>query len=313
MLCTIKYYDDEKRVYMSPDFETFSSSLANMLEIDENLLNSVIIFYLDKENDRITIQNEDDYGELLEQIQKKEVKMIQIELNPEKMENNNDNQKFNINQINMQKNNNQIYEHNYQINKINYQINNQNNNQINNQNNNQINNQNNNQINNQNNNQINNQNKDLLTQLMGNNNSNEIIFPIDCSKCHLYPIKNIIYKCTECMLFYCENCEKIEGINHEHALYIIRNREHFFKLTGRNELNNQREEGTFEKLFSNIKNGISNLISGFDENEQNKNTQKMVQILRSNYDLNSIPDSKIIEALNKTNGNIEEAINFLFQ
>ena len=305
MLCTIKYYDDEKRVYMSPDFETFSSSIANMLEIDENLLNSVIIFYLDKENDRITIQNEDDYGELLEQIQKKEVKMIQIELNPEKMENNNDNQKFNINQINMQKNNNQIYEHNYQINKINYQINNQNNNQINNQNNNQI--------NNQNNNQINNQNKDLLTQLMGNNNSNEIIFPIDCSKCHLYPIKNIIYKCTECMLFYCENCEKIEGINHEHALYIIRNREHFFKLTGRNELNNQREEGTFEKLFSNIKNGISNLISGFDENEQNKNTQKMVQILRSNYDLNSIPDSKIIEALNKTNGNIEEAINFLFQ
>ncbi len=313
MLCTIKYYDDEKRVYMSPDFETFSSSIANMLEIDENLLNSVIIFYLDKENDRITIQNEDDYGELLEQIQKKEVKMIQIELNPEKMENNNDNQKFNINQINMQKNNNQIYEHNYQINKINYQINNQNNNQINNQNNNQINNQNNNQINNQNNNQINNQNKDLLTQLMGNNNSNEIIFPIDCSKCHLYPIKNIIYKCTECMLFYCENCEKIEGINHEHALYKIRNREHFFKLTGRNELNNQREEGTFEKLFSNIKNGISNLISGFDENEQNKNTQKMVQILRSNYDLNSIPDSKIIEALNKTNGNIEEAINFLFQ
>ena len=297
MLCTIKYYDDEKRVYMSPDFETFSSSIANMLEIDENLLNSVIIFYLDKENDRITIQNEDDYGELLEQIQKKEVKMIQIELNPEKMENNNDNQKFNINQINMQKNNNQIYEHNYQINKINYQINNQNNNQI----------------NNQNNNQINNQNKDLLTQLMGNNNSNEIIFPIDCSKCHLYPIKNIIYKCTECMLFYCENCEKIEGINHEHALYKIRNREHFFKLTGRNELNNQREEGTFEKLFSNIKNGISNLISGFDENEQNKNTQKMVQILRSNYDLNSIPDSKIIEALNKTNGNIEEAINFLFQ
>ena len=305
MLCTIKYYDDEKRVYMSPDFETFSSSIANMLEIDENLLNSVIIFYLDKENDRITIQNEDDYGELLEQIQKKEVKMIQIELNPEKMENNNDNQKFNINQINMQKNNNQIYEHNYQINKINYQINNQNNNQINNQNNNQI--------NNQNNNQINNQNKDLLTQLMGNNNSNEIIFPIDCSKCHLYPIKNIIYKCTECMLFYCENCEKIEGINHEHALYKIRNRVHFFKLTGRNELNNQREEGTFEKLFSNIKNGISNLISGFDENEQNKNTQKMVQILRSNYDLNSIPDSKIIEALNKTNGNIEEAINFLFQ
>ena len=284
MLCTIKYYDDEKKVYMSPDFETFSSSIANMLVIDENLLNSVIIFYLDKEGDRITIQNEDDYGQLLEQIQKKEVNMIQIELNPENVVNNKE--KYNNNQINIQNNkNNQIYNENNQNNKIN----------------------------NQNNCKINNQNKDLLTQLMGNNNSNEIIFPIDCSKCHLYPIKNIIYKCTECMLFYCENCEKIEGINHEHALYKIRNREHFFKLTGRNELNNQREEGTFEKLFSNIKNGISNLISGFDENEQNKNTQKMVQILRSNYDLNSIPDSKIIEALNKTNGNIEEAINFLFQ
>jgi len=292
MLCTIKYYDDEKKVYMSPDFETFSSSIANMLVIDENLLNSVIIFYLDKEGDRITIQNEDDYGQLLEQIQKKEVNMIQIELNPENVVNNKE--KYNNNQINIQNNkNNQIYNENNQNNKIN--------------------NQNNCKINNQNNCQINNQNKDVLTKLMGNNNLNEIIFPIDCSKCHIYPIKNIIYKCTECMLFYCENCEKTEGIKHEHALYKIRNREHFFKLNGGQEFNNKKEEGTFEKLFSNIKTGISNLISSYEENEQNKNMQKMIKIIRLNYDLKSIPDSSIIEALNKANGNIEEAINFLFQ
>ena len=301
MLCTIKYYDDEKKVYMSPDFEIFSSSLANMLEIDENLLNTVIIFYLDKEIDRITIQNEDDYGQLLEQIQKKEVKMIQIELNPEKMLDNNNNPKYNNEPINIQNNNNQNYNQNNQINKINNQINNQDNNQMNNQ------------LYNQNNNQINNQNKDLFTKINGNNNSNEVFFPIDCSKCHIYPIKNIIYKCTECMLFYCENCEKIEGIKHEHALYKIRNKEHFFKLSGGNEFYNKKEEGTFEKFFSNIKNGISNFISGYEENDQNKNNQKMVKILRANYDLESIPDSKIIEALNKTNGNIEEAINFLFQ
>ena len=301
MLCTIKYYDDEKKVYMSPDFETFSSSLANMLEIDENLLNSVIIFYLDKENDKITIQNEDDYGQLLEQIQKKEVKMIQIELNQKKMLDNNNNPKYNNEPINIQNNNNQNYNQNNQINKINNQINNQDNNQMNNQ------------LSNQNNNQINNQNKDLFTKIIGNNNSNEVFFPIDCSKCHIYPIKNIIYKCTECMLFYCQNCEKIEGIKHEHALYKIRNKEHFFKLSGGNEFFNKKEEGTFEKFFSSIKNGISNFISGYDESDQNKDTQKMVKILRANYDLESIPDSKIIEALNKTNGNIEEAINFLFQ
>ena len=66
-------------------------------------------------------------------------------------------------------------------------------------------------------------------------------------------------------------------------------------------------------MFSNIKTGISNLISSYEENEQNKNMQKMIKIIRLNYDLKSIPDSSIIEALNKANGNIEEAINFLFQ
>ena len=80
-------------------------------------------------------------------------------------------------------------------------------------------------------------NEDVLTKLMGNNNLNEIIFPIDCSKCHIYPIKNIIYKCTECMLFYCENCEKTEGIKHEHALYKIRT---IFKPLFKENLNNEK-------------------------------------------------------------------------
>ena len=169
MLCTLKYYDDEKRVFMPPDFESFSSSLAEMLEIDEQLLNSVIIFYLDKGKNQIMIQNEDDYGEILEQIQKKEVNTIYIELNPDKIMN--DNKQI----INENKNPN--------FNKLN------NNNLNDNKNNNNIN--------------INIEKNDVLKDLMGNKkNPNEIIFPIDCSKCHIYPVKNIIYKCSECILFF---------------------------------------------------------------------------------------------------------------
>ncbi len=284
MLCTLKYYDDEKRVFMPPDFESFSSSLAEMLEIDEQLLNSVIIFYLDKGKNQIMIQNEDDYGEILEQIQKKEVNTIYIELNPDKIMN--DNKQI----INENKNPN--------FNKLN------NNNLNDNKNNNNIN--------------INIEKNDVLKDLMGNKkNPNEIIFPIDCSKCHIYPVKNIIYKCSECILFFCDNCEKTEGIKHEHALYKIRNRDHFLKVNGVKEekkeiKDNNNKEGTFGKWFGQIKNSFNNLIN-FNHDDEDKKMKQLVNILRNNYDLGNIPDEKIIEILNKTNGNMEEAINLLFQ
>ena len=284
MLCTLKYYDDEKRVFMPPDFESFSSSLAEMLEIDEQLLSSVIIFYLDKGKNQIMIQNEDDYGEILEQIQKKEVNTIYIELNPDKIMN--DNKQI----INENKNPN--------FNKLN------NNNLNDNKNNNNIN--------------INIEKNDVLKDLMGNkNNPNEIIFPIDCSKCHIYPVKNIIYKCSECILFFCDNCEKTEGIKHEHALYKIRNRDHFLKVNGVKEekkeiKDNNNKEGTFGKWFGQIKNSFNNLIN-FNHDDEDKKMKQLVNILRNNYDLGNIPDEKIIEILNKTNGNMDEAINLLFQ
>ena len=41
--------------------------------------------------------------------------------------------------------------------------------------------------------------------------------------------------------------------------------------------------------------------------------KQLVNILRNNYDLGNIPDEKMMEILNKTNGNMEEAINLLFQ
>ena len=284
MLCTLKYYDDEKRVFMPPDFESFSSSLAEMLEIDEQLLSSVIIFYLDKGKNQIMIQNEDDYGEILEQIQKKEVNTIYIELNPDKIMN--DNKQI----INENKNPN--------FNKLN------NNNLNDNKNN--------------NNRNINIEKNDVLKDLMGNkNNPNEIIFPIDCSKCHIYPVKNIIYKCSECILFFCDNCEKTEGIKHEHALYKIRNRDHFLKVNGVKEekkeiKDNNNKEVTFGKWFGQIKNSFNNLIN-FNHDDEDKKMKQLVNILRNNYDLGNIPDEKIIEILNKTNGNMEEAINLLFQ
>jgi hypothetical protein len=171
---------------------------------------------------------------------------------------------------------------------------------------------------NNNNININIEKNDVLKDLMGNKkNPNEIIFPIDCSKCHIYPVKNIIYKCSECILFFCDNCEKTEGIKHEHALYKIRNRDHFLKVNGVKEekkeiKDNNNKEGTFGKWFGQIKNSFNNLIN-FNHDDEDKKMKQLVNILRNNYDLGNIPDEKIIEILNKTNGNMDEAINLLFQ
>ena len=83
MLCTLKYYDDEKRVFMPPDFESFSSSLAEMLEIPQEFLNKLQLFYKDKEEDKIMIQTSSDYNQFLFQLKKKEVSIIEIELENE--------------------------------------------------------------------------------------------------------------------------------------------------------------------------------------------------------------------------------------
>ena len=83
MEAILKFYDDKKKVILPDNFETFSTTLAEMLEIPQEFLNKLKLFYKDKEEDKIMIQTSSDYNQFLFQLKKKEVSIIEIELENE--------------------------------------------------------------------------------------------------------------------------------------------------------------------------------------------------------------------------------------
>ena len=377
MNANLKFYDDIKKVIIPIKYTDFTNSLTEMLEISNDILNCLQIFYKDEEGDKIIIQNVNDYNQFLQQLENKEVSTIEIELGdnnldlkeevtksfvkypsnnniPEKeIEINNENKTENIKPImnnnskndNFQNNNNENKINNpylveplqvvnqpkimnaekiiYQPKKINLHNNNilnnnniQNNNIMNNNNQNNsmnINNLNNNNMNinnlnnnimnnnnNQNNNNINVLNQNIQINNQNNhipsNNSNQlnrnyqniINFPVNCFTCGKFPIKNILYMCNECTIYFCEQCEKVHGPIHPHPLIKIRTNKQFQKW---NILENKEESSSIIKVFGNVKNSvlggfksISNYIYG-ENNNDNKNNMNN-QFINNNMNMN---------------------------
>ncbi len=380
MNVSLKFYDDVKNVIIPLKYTDFTNSLSEMLEISNDILNCLQIFYKDEEGDKIIIQNVNDYNQFLQQLEKQEVSTIEIELGdnnldlkeevtksfvkypsnnniPEKeIEINNENKTENIKPImnnnskndNFQNNNNENKINNpylveplqvvnqpkimnaekiiYQPKKINLHNNNiMNNNNLNNNimNNNNLNNNimnnnnlNNNIMNNNNlNNNIMNNNNNLNNNIMNNNNmnilnqnkqinnqnnniqsnnsnqnqlnrnyQNIINFPVNCLTCGKFPIKNILYMCNICTLFFCEECEKVQGPIHPHPLIKIRTNQQFQKW---NIIENKDESSSIIKVFGNVKNSvlggfksISDYFSG-ENNNDNKNN------MNNNYNMNN--------------------------
>ena len=111
-----------------------------------------------------------------------------------------------------------------------------------------------------------------------NLNINELVFYNECKNCSIYPIVCKMYYCDQCNKYYCEECGKKK---HPHPLIIINSKNQL-------ELINQN---------------MNDLMIYKDKIEQ----------LRKKYDLKEINNIKLIEALKEANGNIDEAIIFLFQ
>ena len=80
MNAKLKFYDDIKNVIIPLKYIDFTNSLTEMLEISNDILNCLQIFYKDEEGDKIIIQNLNDYNQFLEQLERKEVSTIEIEL-----------------------------------------------------------------------------------------------------------------------------------------------------------------------------------------------------------------------------------------
>ena len=208
----------------------------------------------------------------------------------------------------------------------------------NNQNNiNEINNNNMNNINNINNiNIINNINN--INDINSNNtvsNRTCMVFPFNCNLCNQYPIVKVLYYCPVCALPFCEKCEEKLGINHRHSILKIQTNEQYDDLNLKinanlNQDNNQNvnndnvNQSTIQQFANNIKNSFfGGIFSGNDKKNDVNNIERrpnngnqqfapqqmsLIQLARTQYDLNGISDNQLQDAINKTNGNIDKAI-----
>ena len=88
MNVNIKFYDDVKTILIPLKYENFLFNLSKMLEIQNNMLNIIEIYYKDEEGDKIIIQNNSDYNQFLKQLKNGEVNTIEIELNDDNMKDN---------------------------------------------------------------------------------------------------------------------------------------------------------------------------------------------------------------------------------
>lgn len=380
IIAYIKFYGEIKKVILSNTFDEFKLKLCKVLEINENLFNSLKLSYKDEDNDTISVSSEEDYNILIGQIKSKEVDIINIEkegnanidINAceksilkfnEKLNKDEENEKEEIKinnknlniisnqqfEINNEENNNKNY-NNIQKNEIiinnnipNNKINNNliihNDNDLespyihyNNFNNNIQHNKN--TINFNNLNYINNGNRNINL-----NNQTYMVFPYYCNLCNQYPIVKVLYYCLVCGIPLCQECEEKLGINHRHSILKVQTKQQYddlqIKINGNskekvniqnNNKDNSNQSG-IQKIADNFTNTIKNSVLylfGNDNKNENLNNidnrgqiynqpmipQKMnlIQLARAKYDLDGISDNQLQEAIEKANGNIDDAI-----
>ena len=255
------------------------------------------------------------------------------------------------NNIELQYKQNDINDNLIQNNINNFNNNNINNDFINNHINNNINNNFNNNFNNNiNNNNLNNNINKFLNNNINNINENSIVnnqtfmvFPYNCNLCNKYPIAKVLYYCLVCGIPLCDECEDKLGINHRHSILKVQTNEQYDdlnlkikqfskeKIIPKNNNNNSNEESGNEnqsqifKIYNNLKDSILGGFFGDNKNNErnninpkvNNNQQaipqqmSLIQLARAQYDLNGISDNKLQEALEKTKGNIDDAIALL--
>ena len=359
MKATLKFYDDTKNVILPDNFEKFLVNLSEMLEVPQEFLDKIKLFYKDDEDDKIMLKTSSDYIQFLTQLKNNDVSMIEIILNDEKdnefknkisesfikyssndilnksnsldikneIENNNINNNIkpiisNIDKNNIPKkkeeSNNEVKPQLVQPNSI---INNNNINEKDKTNDQNINNYKNDSLNNintllNNNNQIiqninnindnmkktntyNNQNIQINNHNQNIQNSNNIeknnktIFKVACTACSKNPIYLKVYKCQECNMFFCKECEKKYGPEHIHPLLKIRTNEQLeqwknikLKDKSKNKKANKIFENVKEKVIDNIKK-VGDYLSIYNNNDKQNNENKKLISNNNNFNNNN--------------------------
>ena len=316
-IVTIKYYEQQIRVELPSNYEKFIKYLSSMLSIPKDCIDNFSIFYYDSPNyGKHIINNSEAYDSFLNAVKEKKVDKINIELSNDNENNINNIDKkkeeddlFNnpykesfyevenkINEEEDMKQNSDIIlnniekENDYEAiefsfleekksskdkNENELNINNNNINENNNKGNIKINNPN---INvNYNTNSYYGQNKLVDNQIRGAPVS--MNFNIKCNFCQKNQMVTVFY-CKNCSIFFCTDCEKKIGKNHQHCYYKIRNKEQFEEIC---------------KIHNNNNNKIKNVYGNYNNNNKNNNNSINSETIETKINEFFSEGTKIIE------------------
>ena len=146
----------------------------------------------------------------------------------------------------------------------------------------------------------------------------------------------VLYYCLVCGIPLCQECEEKLGINHRHPILKVQSKQQFDDLQmkinenskekvniEKNNNEDSSNESGIQKIADNLSNTIKNsvlFLFGNDNKNENQNSrpidnqnmvpQKMnlIQLARASYNLDGVSDNQLQEAIEKANGNIDEAI-----
>ena len=168
------------------------------------------------------------------------------------------------------------------------------------------------------------------------NSQTYMVFPYNCNLCNQFPIVKVLYYCLVCGIPLCQECEEKLGINHRHPILKVQSKQQFDDLQmkinenskekvniEKNNNEDSSNESGIQKIADNLRNTIKNsvlFLFGNDNKNENPNNrpidnqnmipQKMnlIQLARASYNLDGVSDNQLQEAIEKANGNIDEAI-----
>ena len=237
----IKFNNITENIKLIKDFDEFKNKLFEIFQFKEKDFENLLLYYIDEDNDKISIQNSTDYSQFYEFCKNDNHNDSNILYIKENIENNTNNKQY-INKIiektlNFEEIRELPFEQKYNCNLL-------------------------------------------------------------CVNCNTKINKEPFYYCPKCKEYACSNCDKFIS-SHRHVAYIIYNTNQYSDLIDSiNNKNKKRKTNVFEK--------ISNII--FSE----KSDAEKIKMCKKIYNLDGVSDEKILDALNKSNGNPEKIIEYLF-
>ena len=335
----IKFYEETMDVLFPEDFNVCIKKLGEMIGLPEDeVLKKIMLYYNDEDGDKVVLSGDADYEIFINYVKENENQKEKIILQLELKENSEYlvkkmSQEFSIYK---EKNSNEVNINNKDsieikeefgniINEENKNNDNANDNDI---KNNIDNNKDDFDENQNKNNNINN-NDNIINEKKTNNevipppeindlNEPAFTYQETCYNCKANPLYDIFYYCTKCNQRICSKCELVLGPQHPHPIYKIQTfdqymnsdikiKEKFWKDVG-------KIGGKAKEFIGNLNNILNNnnRNNNINNNRNNNNFKELIQKMKNDFDLGNISDEQIEQALIKANGDIENALGFIF-